>query len=391
MMKACLYMAWQYVRYYRWQTLVLVVCLSTSTCLPLGVRLLVRYYQADMEARSLATPLVFGVRGHRFDLAMNALYFRTDLEQYASMTDLTLLRESQLTRAYPLFVRHTASGIPIAGVSTDYFAYRGLAPAAGTLPLLLGDVVLGSEAATRINKGVGDFILSDQVDLYNLAARYPLRMRIVGVLSPTGSVDDEAIFADIKTTWIIKGLAHGHDDLASQGQEQNVLSREQGNIVGNAAVTTYVEITDANIASFHFHGKPGEQPLTSIICVPHDPKSGTILKARYELSENRQLLVPASVIDELLRMIFKIEFFLHSSLALVAVATVMLLGLIVLLSVRLRKREIDTLHAIGCSRRFVVGMVVTQWAAIAAGSLAVSAAVILLALRLAPNIGHLLK
>ena len=82
-----LYLAIRYLRYYKWQTLILFFCLSVMVCLPLGLRVLIMHYQNDLRHRSDSTPLVLGVRGHRFDLSMNALYFQTELEQYCSMED----------------------------------------------------------------------------------------------------------------------------------------------------------------------------------------------------------------------------------------------------------------------------------------------------------------
>jgi hypothetical protein len=61
------------------------------------------------------------------------------------------------------------------------------------------------------------------------------------------------------------------------------------------------------------------------------------------------------------------------------------------LSIRLRKREFDTLHAIGCSRKTVAGMVLAEWCVILASSVLFSGLFIMLTLRLVPNISHLLR
>ena len=63
-------------------------------------------------------------------------------------------------------------------------------------------------------------------------------MRVTGVLAATGTADDEAVFADIKTAWLIEGLAHGHDDVA----DAEVLRQEAGNTVANAAVRVFNEV-----------------------------------------------------------------------------------------------------------------------------------------------------
>ena len=51
-----------------------------------------------------------------------------------------------------------------------------------------------------------------------------------------------------------------------------VLSREDGNVVANASVVQYNEITAENIDSFHFHGDLGAFPLTAILVLPRDAR-----------------------------------------------------------------------------------------------------------------------
>ena len=53
-----------------------------------------------------------------------------------------------------------------------------------------------------------------------------------------------------------------------------VLSREGDTIVANASVVQYAEITPDNIDSFHFHGSTADYPISAVIAVPNDRKSG---------------------------------------------------------------------------------------------------------------------
>ena len=47
--------------------------------------------------------------------------------------------------------------------------------------------------------------------------------------------DDRAVLCDVRTAWVIAGLAHGHDDLDRPEAATTVLSRDGDNIVANAA------------------------------------------------------------------------------------------------------------------------------------------------------------
>ena len=52
--------------------------------------------------------------------------------------------------------------------------------------------------------------MSDPLNVFDLSGTYPLKMRVVGVLEKSGSADDDAVFVDLHTEWIISGIGHGH-------------------------------------------------------------------------------------------------------------------------------------------------------------------------------------
>ena len=113
----------------------------------------------------------------------------------------------------------------------------------------------------------------------------------------------------------------------------------------------YTEINEKNISSFHFHGDLSDFPLTSIIAVPPDVKSETILIGRYRgNASEQQLVVPKEVIDELMRLVFQVKRFFDANAVLIAFSTILLLLLIVVLSTRLRQREMQTMFKMGASR-----------------------------------------
>ena len=118
------------------------------------------------------------------------------------------------------------------------------------------------------------------------------------------SPDDRAVFADIKTTWVIEGLCHGHQNLARPEAASAVLRREGNKVIGNASVVQYNVITPENIDSFHFHGDRQEFPITAVIALPRDHKSGTLLMGRYQSPDDpSQIVKPLAVMDDLLATI----------------------------------------------------------------------------------------
>jgi putative ABC transport system permease protein len=238
----------------------------------------------------------------------------------------------------------------VVGVTTEYFEFRHLAVARGHLPLILGDAVLGSEVAAALQIDPGGGLITDPTKLYDLSASYPLKLHVRGVLAPSGSADDWAVFVDLKTAWVIEGIAHGHQDVDPARNPELVLRSTAGDTALNAAIVEYTEITPANIGSFHVHATAAELPITAVLVWPRDAKSGTILRARLKASEAAQPLDPEETLSELMGIVFRVKRFFDLNLGLVSMATVLFLVLIVLLTLRIRRREIDTLLKIGCSR-----------------------------------------
>ena len=223
---------------------------------------------------------------------------------------------------------------------------------------MMGECVLGSKAAEAAGVGPGGHVLSSPESVFDLAGVYPLKMKVVGVLEPTGTPDDLAVFVDVKTTWVIEGLAHGHQDLSRPEAAAGVLRKEGNKMIGNASVVEYNEITPENVASFHFHGDPATFPITSVIVVPKDQKSSDLLRGRYLGDEEQvQIVAPAAVMDDLLGTIFTVRGYVMVAVLIVGVATLATMILVFILSLQLRRREMETMQKIGGSRSRIRGLV----------------------------------
>jgi putative ABC transport system permease protein len=186
-------------------------------------------------------------------------------------------------------------------------------------------------------------------------------MKVTGVLARAATPDDDAIFVDVKTTWIIEGLGHGHQDLSAPEAAPGILSRSEENIVANASIVQYNEVTEGNIGSFHFHGNLAGYPLTAVLALPRNEKSGVILRGRYTDDGARsQIVRPVTVINELLDTILTIQQFIVSAVIMVGLATIATAALVFMLSLRLRRSEIDTMLKIGGSRPRVASMLLAE-------------------------------
>ena len=99
---------------------------------------------------------------------------------------------------------------------------------------LRGDCVLGAGAAKALGLEHGDSLLSSPETLFDLAGVYSLKMRVAGILAPTHSADDLAVFVDLKTAWIIQGLVVSNPcaNRPEAGDFVGVISNNAGNLKG---------------------------------------------------------------------------------------------------------------------------------------------------------------
>jgi len=356
-----LFLAWQYLARHRGKSLLLTVSIMLIAYLPFGLKVLVDRSAAELTARAKTTPLLVGAPGSPLELVLNSLYFESKPPAFTTYAETERIAESDLAAAVPLYVRFSARGSPIVGTSLEYFEIRGLRPARGRLLAVLGECVVGARAAEGLGVDVGDAVISSPESVFDLAGVYPLRMPVVGVLAPTGTPDDLAVFVDLKTAWIIQGLGHGHQDLTDPAARGGVLTRTDSTVTANASVVQYSEITPGNRDSFHFHGDLSGYPLTAVVVFPRDERSGTILRGRYEGQEDTaQIVVPSATMDELLATILTVQQFVIAAVVLVGLSTLATAALVFLLSLRLRSREIRTLLRIGGSRGRIAAILVSE-------------------------------
>jgi len=346
-----LYLAWRYILHNKLKTIIMVASITVIIYLPIGLNILVNQSEEQLMERASSTPLIVGAKGSSLDLVINTLYFEPADFDELTMLAVDKIYETGFAVPIPMFIKFKARTFPIIGTDVEYFDFRGLEIQRGESLAVLGDCVIGSEVSEELGLNPGDTILSSPENMLDIAGVYPLKMNIVGVLKESHSPDDRAIFTDMKTTWVIEGLGHGHEDLAKSEDKSVLLGVEGGNYIANAKLFQYNTISADNVDEFHFHGEQAGFPVTSVIVVPHSDKDEALLMGRYiSKGETSQIVKPDKVIKNLLESIFKIKGFLDSIFFIVAISTILLLGLVVMLSLRLRSREIQTMYRIGSSK-----------------------------------------
>jgi len=386
-MRDILFMVVQYLSFHKVKTTILVLSVSLILYIPTGLRVVVEQSAESLTSRAEATPLIVGAKGSPLELVLNSLYFDSEVPEAISYAEFTRISRFDLALAIPLHSRYKAGQFPIIGTTLDYFDYRHLDLSEGTALSFLGDCVLGEKAARKMGVHAGDYVMSSPENVFNLAGEYPLKMHVSGVLKASGSPDDEAVFVDIKTAWVIEGLAHGHQDLSKPEAASGVLRQEGNVVVGNASVKQFNEITRENMDSFHFHGDPAGFPLTAIIAVPNDERSSTLLRGKYLGDEEKvQILKPVEVMSELLETIISVRSYIIVAMIVVGLSTLATMALVFLLSMQIRQREIQTMHKIGGSRGRIAAILASEILAVLVIGILISLVLTLLTAQFGPAI-----
>ena len=340
------------------QTLILVGCLATVLLLPIAGRLLLDRYAEALRSRAAETPLLVGAAGSRFDLVLAALYFRPAALPPLSMALLDAIDAGPGGRVVPLHLGFTARGRPVVGTELDYLQARGLRVAEGGGWRRLGDCVLGAGVAAELGVAVGDRLFSDPRDAYDLAGAAPVALRVVGTLAPSGSADDDAVFVDLATAWMLEGLLHGHAEPTAL-PESMVFGREGERFHLAEGIREQYEVTEENLASFHLHGEVAEMPIGAVLLFPARERERTLVEGRLAGRRDLQTLRPAIAVEELLGTILRVKGLFDAITLVLGATTVLLVGLVVALSLRARRGELRSMAALGASRgalrRLVLG------------------------------------
>jgi len=307
----------------------LVASTLTAVSIALGVSLVVasvllaRGIKDGFIAGATDYNLVIGSKGSPTQLVLGVI-FRMDLAtpniEYTIYQNLQ--QDPRVETAAPIGVGDAYRGFRYVATNGAYFAAfpwrrKTFALAAGKFfaddpssePSY--EAVLGAEAAQSTGLQVGDrFYEGEEM------AEYPLT--VVGILRPTHSADDRAIFFSLPSYWGMNEVARG------------------------MAV----------------------KPLTAVLIRPKRMSDLPSLNRELNVAPDTQAVLPSAVLLTIFNMMAVAENVLKMILAIVGVIVLLYVFVAMYSATMERRREIATMRALGARRATVFGIVLAESAAL---------------------------
>ena len=102
-----LYLAWQYLKFNKARTLILVGCITIIAGLPMALEILLNESERQLAMRADSSPLLIGAKGSALDLVMNSIYFGDEVPELFSALSVGVAAPQQV--------------LPIPGIINDDF------------------------------------------------------------------------------------------------------------------------------------------------------------------------------------------------------------------------------------------------------------------------------
>jgi len=197
----------------------------------LGSVLIVQEAARDRLQRDLAgVDLVIGAEGSALQLIASTLLQADAPTGNIPLAEAERIAASPLVEtAIPMSLGDNVAGARIVGTSLDYPALYGAELATGRWWSEPMEAVLGAGVARRLGLGLGDTFAGEHGLSPGGAAHADRPYRVVGVLTPSGSVIDHLVLTDIASVWALhEEDGHDHGNEAHTGHSHDPPPQEAG-------------------------------------------------------------------------------------------------------------------------------------------------------------------
>lgn len=343
-------LALNYLATRRVVTVITILSVALGLGLATVVLILSRSTREMLQQETAYWDVIVGAKGSGLQLVLNGLYY---LDAPVGNIDAHvwehLKAHPSVKFVVPVTMGDNYFGVPIVGTAHDFFTGRTARHghdllAAGKYFMQPMEAVVGAEVARNQHLALGSKIVGSHGwgaggDTH---AEHPYT--VVGILAPTGSSLDRAIYTDYRSVWQI------HQHHHHEGHE-------------HAAVEHHEEGAHTHQGEAHAHG----QEVTSLLVRLSKPGR------RYQLVEEVNAGLPAMAavpVDEINKVTVTFLNPLQNIMLAIAylVAIVSALGILatLYLTIHQRRRDIAILRSLGATQRDIFRLITIE-AAILAG------------------------
>lgn len=278
---------------------------------------------------------------------LNAVFYAGAPSRKIPLQRLEKLRaDPRIDWALPIVQGDNYKGFPTVASEPDYFQKFKPSPEAawsfaqGKPFGKQQELVLGSEAAAKSGLKLGDkVVVTHGTDPNGTDLHTDFPFTVVGILAPTGTAHDRAVFMSLVSVW----LMHAHDLREEAGDKEAP--------------------TEANL-------RPEEKPLTGIY-VHIRSRAGsetppTLPQVFEELRKDASITVaqPADQVKKLFMIVSGVDRIIFALALAVLFSTAITIMLVLYQAMELRRRQVAVLRVLGASRVRVFMLALTEAAVI---------------------------
>jgi putative ABC transport system permease protein len=358
---------WQIAWSYLWNRKLTTVLTITSVALAVGLISSVLSLRQQLEQRfaeeGQAFDLVVGPKGSPLSLVLGSVYFMDSAIGAMDLADYYKLKNDTefVKDIFPIGLGDTYGGFRIVGTTPELLHHEWVGSISGEVrkPFVLADgrafeapmeAVVGAVAARQMEIKVGDtftsthgsYVLSSDSQEFD-HGDHPYT--VVGILEPSGSPFDRAIYCSIESVW----SAHGHQGDIKSGVEAHA----EGDGHDHAAAAP---------AEAHGDGAEVEKLTISAALVQlNSPAQRFEYEGWVNDHTNSMAAVPIQIISDFFKdFLDPIKGLMLGIGYLVVVISALSILIGLYLSILQRKRDLAIMRALGASSYEIFGAVIIE-------------------------------
>lgn len=207
-------LAWKNIWFKPLNTLLSLILLASGVAIITVLILLDKQFEEKFSSNIDNVDLVLGAQGSPMQLILSSVYHIDNPTGNISYDSAKVwMNHPFIEKAIPLAFGDNYRGFKIVGTTNDYLDKYNAKLAVGKIFGRNFDVVVGSEAAVKLQVKVGDTFLGTHGDAEEGEKHEHYHYKVSGILTPTGKVIDNLILSNIPSVWQMHA---GHDEATSE-------------------------------------------------------------------------------------------------------------------------------------------------------------------------------